>query len=112
MYLLFAILTAQAQPERHALVVGANIGQGPNEDLLYAERDADRVSELLVELGDFAPDHLQLLRQPTRAELTASFDALADQVDPDDFFLFYYSGHADGSGLQLGDERISYADLR
>lgn len=117
--MLFALLAATltvaaADPVRHALVVGADEGGGTLEKLQYAERDAEKMAEVLVELGSFDDELVTVLYAPTPDALRAALAhhaSIAEQYD-DDLFLFYYSGHADGSGLRLGDDRYYYEALK
>jgi hypothetical protein len=93
---------------RHAVVIGANDGGGTLEPLRYAEADAERLGSLLVELGDFDDSMVTVLFRPTEDQLRqalADHAAIGEKYD-DDLFLFYYSGHADASGLRLGDVRF------
>ncbi|MEZ4238669.1 MAG: caspase family protein [Myxococcota bacterium] len=106
-------VAAQAGQVRHALVVGANDGGGVLEPLRYAESDAERMARVLVELGDFDDQLVTVLFRPTADQLRkalAQHAAIAEQYD-DDLFLFYYSGHADGTGLRLGDQRYYFEVL-
>lgn len=105
---------ALAAPVRHALVVGADEGGGVLEELQYAERDAGEMAQVLVELGGFDERLVTVLYAPTPdtlREALAQHAAIAASHD-EDLFLFYYSGHADGSGLRLGDEHFYYEALR
>jgi hypothetical protein len=99
---------------RHALVVGMNDGGGSLEPLKYAESDARRVADLLVEIGDFDAEQVTVLYAPTREEMLEAIQAHAglSEATDDDLFLLYYSGHADARGLRLGDETLRYEDLR
>jgi hypothetical protein len=108
--LAWAVGAAQAAddegPVRHAVVVGANLGGGGLDPLRYAERDAEAFAQVLTELGGFREDRVSVLYQPSVASLRealALHAALAEQA-PDDLFVFYYSGHADGHGLRLDTE--------
>ncbi|HEX8437981.1 MAG TPA: caspase family protein, partial [Archangium sp.] len=47
--------------ERFAVLIGANAGWSNDRPLRYAETDAERMREVLVELGGFAPDRVVLL---------------------------------------------------
>jgi hypothetical protein len=105
---------AAAEVLRHALIVGANQGGGTLDPLRYAELDAERVSTVLVELGNFDPAHVTVLYGPTAAELKAALHAHAttSRSFDEDLFLFYYSGHADARGLRLGNELYTYEAVR
>jgi len=104
----------QAGTVRHALVVGANDGGGVLEPLRFAEADAERFGRVLVELGDFDERLVTILYRPSQEELRhwiAAHANIAKQYE-DDLFVFYYSGHADGAGLRLGDERYFFETLK
>jgi Caspase domain len=105
---------AHAEVVRHAVVVGNNQGGGNLVDLHYAQDDAQRVADLLVELGGFPATRVTLLEAPDPATLLAAIDSHATLAaqQPDDLFLFYYSGHADARGLQLAGEVVTYAALK
>jgi hypothetical protein len=88
---------------------GAADGQAP---LRYAQRDADRVANVLHELGGFS--RVNQLRDPSPAALRdalAETEALAAR-DPGLEIVFYYSGHADAQGLLLGSGRFGFDELR
>ncbi|MEO0600661.1 MAG: caspase family protein [Myxococcota bacterium] len=105
---------AQAGGVRHALVVGANDGGGVLEPLRFAESDAERFARVLVELGDFDEQLVTVLYRPTRETLRralAHHATIAKDYD-DDLFVLYYSGHADGAGLRLGDDRFFFETLK
>ena len=109
--------------QRFALVAAANDG-GPDRPLLrYAVSDARRFAAVLVELGGVSPANAILLEEPDRAELESAIDQLRTRVaeaarsasDADGGrteILVYYSGHADETGLRLGEERFPYRTLR
>jgi hypothetical protein len=101
---------ALARAERVALVLGHNRGKRDTIDLRYAEQDAKRVAQVLAELGRFSQVRLQtggsaktllaLLR-----ELGRKLAERRRRGEPV-LFLFYYSGHADETGLQLGETHL------
>lgn len=104
----------EARQVRHAVVVGANQGGGTLATLLYAERDAEKMADMLVELGGFDDGLVSVLYAPTAEDLRvalAHHAAIAAEY-PDDLFLFYYSGHADASGLRIGDEHYYFETLK
>jgi hypothetical protein len=67
-----------ATSEAYAIVVGSNPGGPGQEALRYAEEDANRVRDLLVELGSYRPDHIQRLLHPSASELVACDRARSD----------------------------------
>src|SRR5262249_53271953 len=91
--------------QRHALVIGANPGWSQDRPLRYAENDAERIRDVLVSLGGFAADRVELLRDPDTADVRTSLRRLARTVgdgSSDTTLVFvYYSGHADGQYLHL-----------
>ena len=116
MLLTLLALTAAAQGGvvRHALIVGVNDGGGTLDPLLYAEQDAQKMAEVLTELGDFDESRITVLYRPDQATLQyalAKHAAISAQHD-EDLFLFYYSGHADARGLRLQDEVYPYQALK
>ncbi len=110
---------AVAETRRLAIVVGNNAG-GPSErPLRYAEEDATKVADVLSQLGDVPPDGLFLLRGQGRSELADVVRRVTQRVtdyrrNPPDrsVLLFYFSGHSDGEALELGGDRVPFAELR
>ncbi|NTX53231.1 caspase family protein [Myxococcus sp. CA039A] len=114
-----AALPAQAGTRRIAVLVGHNVGSGERPPLRYAEADAVKLAGVLSELGDVPPSDLIVLQGENLATVRAALDAAARKVDslrvtPDTrvVLLFYFSGHSDGVALELGTERLLYAELR
>ena len=60
--LLLLPAAASAEVERFALVVGNDLGQGPDLPLRYAETDAARVVSVLQEVGGVRPENTVLLQ--------------------------------------------------
>jgi len=114
MVLWAAMGLAHAGVVRHALVIGANDGGGVLERLRFAESDAERFARVLVELGDFDEQLVTVLYEPDQETLRRALAIHADVAKEydDDLFVFYYSGHADGSGLRIGDDRFFFETLR
>jgi hypothetical protein len=96
---------------RLAIVASSSAADG-QASLRYAGRDAERVADVLRELGGF--DEIWTLREPSPAALRSAL-ARAEQraaLDPKLELLVYYSGHADGRGLLLGSDQFGYEELR
>jgi hypothetical protein len=103
---------------RYAVVVGSNAGAPGRAALWFAERDAERFGHVLVELGEFEPEHVQLLRGAGAARVREAVAlaevalARARAAGEHPLFVFYFSGHASAGGLELGGERIPFDELR
>jgi hypothetical protein len=117
-WLLSASAASAAPEERLAVIAGANVG-GPEDELLrYAEADANRFRDVLVELGDVRPDRAivsmggspeQLLQALTEARgRAAEIQRSGSRV----VLLFYYSGHGDEDGLHLPRGTMPLSELR
>lgn len=107
-------MTAEA---RYALIVGANEGQGREGRLKYAIRDAQRIRDVLVELGGFEAGRVQLLKQPSAEQLRAALEALADRLRREvpgkgATVVVFYSGHADTQAIHLGETSFSWKAFR
>ena len=113
-----AALPCTAQAARFAVVAGNDVGAPGRARLWFAERDAERFGRALLELGDFAQDRVTLLRGERASafrgalETTIARIALSRQGGERALLVIYFSGHAGSGGLELGDERISYDELR
>jgi caspase domain-containing protein len=120
---LFAAGAARAQaPESgvatYALVVGSNAG-GPGQVALhYAEDDARRVAATLIELGGYRADAVDVVVHPTPAVLRDHLATITARIAADRAagrqarMLFYYSGHARSTALDLGPEELMLGELR
>lgn len=108
---------------RVALLIGSNAGGGDRPTLRWAEKDARSFSAVMRELGGLDPRNEHLLLSPDRRGLIDEFSRIKAQLRTlaassgqasarRSEFLFYYSGHSDDEGLFLGDEQVSYADLK
>lgn len=99
---------------RRAIVVGANDGGSYLDPLLYAERDAERVSDVLIDLADFRSYDVDFLATPTLSQLDEAFAAAAgaSYTAEETLFVFYYSGHADEQGLHIAGEVYPWERLK
>ena len=110
----FAARTAFAE-QRYALIIGSNPGWSQDRPLRYAENDAERMRDVLVSLGGFAPDRVELLRDPThrrspRVAAPARSVSRAIPAGEDTLVFVYYSGHADDTNLHLRGEPLSHRE--
>lgn len=104
---------------RYALIIGSNTGGGQGRDKLrYAGHDAERVADVLKQIGGVTQPDLAMLSEPDLGGLDAAFDALSRRVQTERQkgqrveLVVYYSGHADETGILIGGGRYDYGRLR
>ena len=114
-----SLSAANLPVKRYALFIGANQGGKAQQPLLFAQRDALKMQEVMQEVGGVGPADQVLLLDPTPDGIRGALGALASKMSGSGVpetrrteFLFYYSGHSDETGLLLGDRTFSYNDLR
>ena len=102
----------------YAIVVGSNAGGPGQGELKYAEEDARKVGALLVELGGYAKDQVDIVVHPSPADLRDRLARLGERVAADKAagkqsrVFFYYSGHARASAIDLGSDELPLTELR
>jgi len=102
----------------YALVVGSNLPGPGQTELRYAEDDARRVAATLAELGGYAPGSVDVVVRPTPDALRQRLDRLTERVRADAAagrqarVLFYYSGHARSTAIDLGPAALPLEELR
>jgi hypothetical protein len=103
---------------RFALVIGSNNGGTVREQLRYAGHDAQTIAEVLRQLGGVSQVDLSLLSEPNMTEVDRAFDTLSARVRSERKrgqrveLVVYYSGHADESGILIGQAHYAYERLR
>jgi hypothetical protein len=117
--LLAEATQAHAETRRIAVVVGSNRGNTARAPLRFAEQDASRFASVLTELGGLTSQDVLLLRGPTAAEVRAALDEATwrtanwrAQHRGQVVLIFYFSGHSDGTMLELGQHGLSFAEVR
>jgi len=114
--LLVTASPASAQ-SRYAAVIGVNEGDVDDVRLLYAERDAARIADVLTRLGDVPAENLLLLRGGDADAVEHLFHVLRDRIQAEPsgerpLLFIYYSGHADAQALRLRGTRLSFTRLK
>lgn len=118
---LATVLTAarvEAAVRRFAVLIGNNHGASVEMPLRYAESDAERMAAVLRELGGVQPADLIVLTGEsedtvrrtlitTNARISEAQNAPGTEV----MLTVYYSGHADGEALHLGNTFLSLTEL-
>ncbi len=110
---------AAAEQVRFAVVIGSNDGQPDETPLLYAERDAERVADVLVRLASVTEENLLLLRGADAKRLERVIAGIGERVrrkrakgKVEALLFVYYSGHASVDALHLGASRMPFRRLR
>ncbi|HEX6242867.1 MAG TPA: caspase family protein [Polyangiales bacterium] len=108
----------RADVQSYAIVVGSNRGGPGQAPLRYAQQDARRFAELLVELGRMPAGHVRLVFEPTPLQIEQEIAVLRQRLaqhaakGESSRLVFYYSGHARSRGLSLGRSELPLEELR
>lgn len=102
---------------RLAVVVGNNVGLEGERPLDFAEEDARRVHQMLVEIGGVAADRAYLLIGATAEALQRALDEVTGRLKElsggaSATVIVYVSSHADDEGLHLSGTTFKLAELR
>lgn len=109
--------SAEAAVVRMAFLVGNNEGATTSSPLYFAENDAEKVADVLIDVGGYAEDDVKLALGLRKSQMLTDFGAIKRDIadakaSGDDVVLFfYYSGHATDDGLQLGPTVLGYDEL-
>src|SRR5688572_7525171 len=115
------VRSARAEPladNRFVVVVGANVGTASDDPLRYAESDAERVRDLVVELGGVPSERAFLLLGGKPEGLWRVLSEVRGRVAElsrmgrTSTVIFYFSGHGDVEALHLPQGLVPLADLR
>jgi len=113
---LLTAATSVAQTVRVAIVVGNNEGAPTHAPLMYAQADAQRIATVLTSVGGFAPEDVDLLLEADADALEAAFgraeEKLARAPGEESLLLVYFSGHSDGTVLEMGRSRFPFSRLK
>lgn len=112
---LCAVASRADAGNRYALIVGNDAGDRDEQQLRYAELDADRMAATLGELGGFAAEDVVTLRgrdaDSVRSALIALNDRIRTSGGSDAMLVVYYSGHADADALHLGASELPLTQI-
>lgn len=106
-----------AAVRRYALVIGNDRGDAGDVALRYAETDAQRVYDVLKDLGGFEPADMVLLRGEAAPRAQATLISINDRVrttiaSGNEALLFvFYSGHAGADALHMAGTRLDLSQL-
>ncbi len=124
--ILFALLcllglttAAHALPdETWLIVVGNNRGDADEVELLYGERDAKELAEVLRTQGNIASDRVRILLDETAETVRRTLVGINAQLRSQSAsgkptaLLVFYSGHADADAMHLRGTRLPIEELR
>ena len=107
---------ASAEVVRIAVLIGNNEGQDDEIELRYAESDASRFRDVLIDLGGFRHEDVVLMQGADAVTVRRAIVSLNERVrvlsgTAQVVLLVYYSGHADAEELHLGPTRFSTREL-
>ncbi|HEY3818674.1 MAG TPA: caspase family protein [Polyangiaceae bacterium] len=111
-------LSTAPRPHAYAVVVGSNTGGAGQQPLHFAEDDAQRMAQVLRELGHFDPADVNVLLHPGPPQILAALDALGAKARDNASrgeqteIVFYYSGHARATAINLGGDELPLGTLR
>jgi hypothetical protein len=112
--LLLSAPDSYSQTRKFGIILGNNLGHDASRELRYAEQDARKMYRVLLELGDFQPENLQLL---LAADSEQAWKTLREterrihEASGRTLLLLYYSGHAEGDVLELGKSSVKFGEL-
>lgn len=105
--------------ETWVVSIGNNRGAAEDVQLLYAERDAREIAEVLRSQGSVVSDHVRLLldenadtTRRTLLSLNAALRAKGEGPERPTALIVFYSGHADADALHMRGSRFSFEELR
>jgi hypothetical protein len=111
-------LPAWAGVQRFAVIVGNNRGQQDDVELRYAEADAEKVANVLRDIGSFAPADIVVLRNEDADTVRSTLITFNDRIraaqssaNTQTLLFVYYSGHADAQALRLGGSRLELSEV-
>jgi len=111
-------LSTAPRPHSYAVVVGSNVGGAGQQPLHFAEDDAQRMAQVLRELGHFEASDVQVLLHPNPSQILAALDVLGARARDNASrgeqteVVFYYSGHARATAINLGGDELPLGALR
>jgi len=110
--LLLLLLVISINAERYALLVGNSSGGRDLVNLQYVGADISEMGDVLQSNCHFEPENIITLQNDTPDDLIHTLESLSQTVQVDDLFLFYYTGHADGRSLRMGESRLALVELK
>jgi hypothetical protein len=115
---LLASAPSSAAIERFAILAGNDSGARDEPNLRFAEADAEKLGQALIDVGDFPPENVLVLKGRDAAALRRAIIALNDRIRArtetpgvEPLLLVYFSGHADTRSIHLGDSALELSEI-
>lgn len=115
---LLVVGRASADIERYGVFIGNDRGHASDTPLRYAGADAERVRDVLQDLGGLPPGNVVYLRDRDANEVRRALIAMNDRIrarvgtpDTQVVLFVYYSGHADAASLHLGASDLDVSEV-
>jgi hypothetical protein len=101
----------------HVVAIGNDRGHGDEAALAYAEHDAEALGRVLRQYGGVRAQDFVLVTGAGADEVRRTIEEVNRRIrqetsSDDTTLIVYYSGHADATGLHLGDSTLPYDELR
>lgn len=113
-WLTFLVLVSStALASRYALVVGENRGLHDEELLRFAQTDAHKVEQALLDVGGFMSDQIVSVEGADAARLRAALNELRSRMGegPHERLIIYVSSHAADGSLHLDGTAFPMQEL-
>lgn len=110
-----AVRPAEASVDRYAVLIANNTGDADEPALHYAESDADKLREVLVDLGGFPAENVTQLEGQGADAVKKALIVANDRIrsaSRQTVLLVFYSGHADAESLHLSGTRLEIETLQ
>jgi len=110
-------VVAQPSEARVAVIIGNNVGLAGEDALSYAEEDAERFREVLLDLGGVDSSRIELVRGGTAEQVRRAIERAVGRISElarsgPATLLVYASAHGDADSLHLEGTRLPIAELR
>ena len=109
---------AWADIERYGVFIGNDRGNSGDTPLRYAGADAERIRDVLQDLGGLPSANVVFLHDRDATEVRRALISMNDRIrartalpDVQVVLFVYYSGHADATALHLGGSDLDVAEI-
>jgi hypothetical protein len=114
----FGAVPGMAETRRVGFMISNHHGGGALPELRYAQRDAERLTDVLVHSSMFERNDIVFLVDADADDLRFSLDRLNETIKTYQaageqiLLLLYYSGHSANGVMRMGDTQFPMAELK